>query len=75
MGIDMKKLLIILLLSLFCSGCISANVAGFGFFELDPGVRVYKSDDITVLNITHKENGIEPDYDAITELIKGVFTE
>ena len=69
----MKKLLIILLLSLFCSGCITANVAGYGFFELDPGVRVYKSEDVTVINITHKQDEVQPDYDAITKLLKGVF--
>ena len=69
----MKKIIVVLFLSLFCTGCVSGSVAGYGFFEIDPGVRVYKTEDSTVINITHKQGDPAPDYRSIAKMLEPVF--
>ena len=71
----MKKLIVVLILCLFCTGCISATVAGYGVFDLDPGVRVYKTEGSTIINITHKQGDPAPDYKSIVKILDGVFDE
>jgi len=68
----MKKLLTLLILSLFCTGCISGTVAGYGMFDVDSGVRVYKTKDATIVNITHKGEQ-QPNYKDIALILKDVF--
>jgi len=67
------KLLISMICILFCcTSCISGTVAGYGMFEIDPGVRVYQSEDSTIINITHKKGEPPPDYESIALIIKQV---
>ncbi len=68
----MKKLILMMILCLFCTGCISGSVAGYGFFEIDPGVRIYQTADSTVINITHKKGDATPNYEQIALIIKQV---
>jgi len=67
----MKKLILVVL-CLSLSGCLSANVTGYGILATDPGVRVYKSDKVTYINITHKKGQPAPDYERISLIIKQV---
>ena len=69
----MKKIIVILFLCLFLTGCISGTIAGYGVFDIDSGVRIMKSEDSTTVTITHKKGDPAPDYKNIAKLLEGVF--
>jgi len=68
----MKRVLLVLL-PLFFMGCLSANVTGYGFLETDPGVRIYKSEEQTYINITHKEGTPAPNYEEIAAILREIY--
>jgi len=69
----MKKLLVLLAMALLLTGCFGVDIPGLGFLQTDPGVRVYKTKDKTIIHITHKADGTVPNYKEIAPILKGVF--
>ena len=66
----MKKLIIALLICFPWSGCISVTNPIYGSLKMAPGVRVYKSKSLTIINVTYKAGTEAPSYLEIAKIIK-----
>ena len=69
----MKKLILVLALSLLLTSCMSTTLPGLGFVQTDAGVRVYKSEDTILVHVTHKKGEPAPAYRDIAVLLKSIF--
>jgi len=69
----MKNLILILMLSLLLTGCMSTTIPGLGFVQTDAGVRVYKSEEAILVHVTHKKGEPAPAYKDIAILLKSIF--
>lgn len=70
----MKKIILLLILILVLPGCFNLTASGYGVFEIDPGVRIYKTETDISIHITYKKEQI-PKYEEISLIIKEVLNE
>jgi len=69
----MKKLIGVLFIMLFCTGCMTTSIPGMGFVQTDPGVRVYQNEKVTLVHVTYKPGEEAPKYRDIALILKNVF--
>ena len=68
----MKKLSLLCIGVCFLSGCLSISNPIYGKFQTSPGVRIYQTDKLTIINITY-DNKTPPDYTQISKLLKEIY--